>query len=196
MSDKNKKTGSGKTISFAEKKKAINSKKMQSNPPKGAYNDNRVIQYDINKMREQINQQTKKKAAKVSRFNSPIWVRVVYIIAAVMLAVLIAGRITNNFGFTDGRRLPEKFVTQSSSVDEEDFARYDKTIRSYLNTYVKSDGKIKIKTTSMHKNDKYVYANGYFTYPDEDNKIYFDAVLSSDKMDSLIVNGYELTHKK
>ncbi|WP_304206142.1 hypothetical protein [Peptostreptococcus russellii] len=193
MSEKIKKNNSGKTINFAEKKKSINSKKMQSNPPKGAYNDNRVIQYDINKMREQINQQTKKKGSKVSHFNSPTWVKAVYTIATVILIILIVARVTNNFGFAKDRLLPDKFVTQSRTVDEDDFAKYDKTIKSYLNSYVKADGDLNIKTTSMHKNNNYIYANGYFTYPNEKNKIYFDAVMTPDKMNSLIVNGYELT---
>lgn len=195
MGEKNKKTNHSKTISFAEKKKAINSKKMQSNPPKGAYNDNRVIQYDINKMREQINQQTKNKSVKVSRFNSPIWVKAVYIIGVLLLAVLIVGKITNNFGLNHTSKLPEKFVTQSTKVDEEDFEKYDSTIKSYLDNYVKSDGKVYVKTTSMHRNNEYIYASGYFIYPNESNKVYFDAIMTSDKVDSLMVNGYELTKK-
>lgn len=193
MSNKAKKTNNGKTINFAEKKKSISIKKMQSNPHKSVYNDNRVIQYDINKMREQINQQTKKRTSKIKHFNSPIWVKVIYTVAIVTLIVLIIGKITHNFGFAKNKLLPDKFVTQSTKINENDFTKYNKTIESYLNTYVKSDGELNVKTTSMHKNNKYVYASGYFTYPNEKDKIYFDAVITPDKVNSLIVNGYELT---
>ena len=198
LSGKTKKTNTGKTINFAEKKKALSSKKAQSGTNKSAYNDNRVIQYDINKMREQINQQTKNKN-KTGRFaslNYPIWVKAVYIAGIVILAILIVGKFTNNFGTAKPDKIPEKFAVESSAVAQEDFLRYDRTIKTYLSTYVKSDGDISIVTTSMHKNDNIVYANGYFKYPGEKGRIPFDAVIKSDKVDSVVVNGYELTHKR
>lgn len=196
MSNKIKKSNNSKTINFAEKKKSINSKKMQSNPHKSAYNDNRVIQYDINKMREQINQQTKKRTSKVKYSSRPIWVRIIYLVALVTLLALIIGKVTHNFGFARYKSIPDKFVTQSTEVNEDIFKKYNKTIESYLNTYVKSSGELTVKTTSMHKNNKYIYAHGYFTYPKEKDKIYFDAVVTPDNVNSLIVNGYELIKNK
>lgn len=200
MSDKNKKSNSGKTINFAEKKKALNNKKSQSGSNKNSYNDNRVIQYDINKMREQINQQTRNRnGSKESRFKSldyPLWVKVIYIAGVIILTLLIIGKFTNNFGTAKSSKIPEKFAVESSKVDQEDFLRYDRTIKTYLSTYVKSDGDISIVTTSMHKNDNIVYANGYFKYPGENGKIPFDAIITSDKVSSVVVNGYELTHHK
>ena len=111
MSEKIKKTNSGKAINFAEKKKAYNNKKSQADTQKNVYNDNRVIQYDINKMREQINQQTRNKnRSKLNKLNSPIWVKVIYAIAIIMFVILIAGKITNNFGMSSSNSLPDKFV--------------------------------------------------------------------------------------
>ncbi|MEG0250327.1 MAG: hypothetical protein RR561_05645 [Peptostreptococcus sp.] len=194
MSEKIKKTNSGKAINFAEKKKAYNNKKSQADTQKNVYNDNRVIQYDINKMREQINQQTKSKnKAKLNRLNSPIWVKAIYAAAIIMFVLLIAGKITNNFGMSSSDGLPDKFVAQSSTISSEDNSKYEKLISSYLNTYVPVDGDVRVVTTSMHKNDKMVYANGYFSYPNEKSKIKFDAVLTDENLSSLIVNGYELT---
>lgn len=194
MSEKTNKTNSGKAINFAEKKKAYNNKKSQADTQKNVYNDNRVIQYDINKMREQINQQTKrKKTARTSRFNSPIWVKIIYTAAIIMFILLIAGKVTNNFGVSSSDSIPDKFVVQSSAIASEDKSKYEKLISNYLNTYVPSGGDLKVVTTSMHKNNEIIYADGYFSYPDEKSKIRFDAVLTKDNLNSLIVNGYELT---
>ncbi len=197
MSEKIKKTNSGKAINFAEKKKAYNNKKSQADTQKNVYNDNRVIQYDINKMREQINQQTRNKnRSKLNKLNSPIWVKVIYAIAIIMFVILIAGKITNNFGMSSSNSLPDKFVAQSSTISSEDSTKYEKLLSNYLNTYVNSNGDLKVVTTSMHKNNKVVYANGYFLYPNEKSKIKFDAVLKDEDLNSLIVNGYELTKIK
>ncbi len=198
MSDNIKKTNQGKTINFAEKKKSINSKKLQSNPQKSAYNDNRVIEYDINKMREQINQQTKNKnkKSKVKNISSPLWVKAIYILASMLLLLLITAKLTHNFGFVKTNSIPSHFVNQSTLVSDQDFKKYNKTIKSYLNNYVKSKGELNIKTKSMHRNSNYIYANGYFTYPNEHKKISFDVVMTPEKVDSLMVNGYNLIENK
>ncbi len=194
MSDNNKKKTGGKTINFAERKKAINNKQSEQNPQKGIINDNRVIQYDINKMREQINQQTKNKKSKFQNFSGlhPLWVKAIYLIILILFIILVASKLTNNFGIVNKNSIPDKFIYQTSKLTDNETTKYEALIDTSIKKYVNSNGELDVVTTSIHKNDKYIYANGYFIYPDDSDRIYFDAKIESEKISSIVVNGYEL----
>lgn len=188
----NSKKNSGKTINFAERKKTINNRQSQASSHKNVVNDNRVIQYDINKMREQINQQTKKKMRFFSSDKSPLWVKLIYAGIILVFAVLVLAKFTNNFGIVKKSNIPSRFEYQSKNLDTEDTVKYESIIETRLKNLISSDGDIEVVTSSLHKNDKYVFADGYFTYPNDSDKIFFDATIVSDKLTSLIINGYNL----
>ncbi|WP_101772967.1 hypothetical protein [Peptostreptococcus faecalis] len=196
MGEKNKKANSGKTINFAEKKKAyINNKQTQNNTQKNTYNDNIVIQYDINKMREQINQQTKNKKAFESKLKKKFWVKLIYFILVGSIVILIAAKLTNNFTFSSTSDVPGKFVEESTVLDSDSKLKYEQLIDEKLNELVANNGQLSVSTEEIHKNSKIIYASGYFSYPEESSKIAFDSIIESDKLISLVVNGHELIKK-
>lgn len=79
MAKENKKN---KTINFAEKKKAYASKKTQNKSPQTMPEGKMV--YDINRMREQINQQTRNlKNKKLIKKSRPAWVVLVYLLSLI-----------------------------------------------------------------------------------------------------------------
>lgn len=188
----NSKKNTGKTINFAERKKSINNKQAQNLSSKNIANDNRVIQYDINKMREQINQQTKNKKKIFNHVKAPLWVKISYAVIMLAFIVLLTAKFTNNFGMIKKSNLPEKFEYQSNSIDTENTIKYESMLETRLKAIISSNGEIEVVTSSLHKNKNYVFATGYFTYPDDSDKIYFDATIVSDKLKSIIVNGYNL----
>ncbi len=194
MSDSNNKKNNPKTINFAERKKALTNKQAQQSTPKNPFNDNRVIQYDINKMREQINQQTRNKK-KLAVQGTSYLIKFFYGVVVTIFVVLMAGKLTNNFGNSTSNEMPSKFVTQSTSVSNESTIEYERLIDENIKQLVKSDGDLEIVTSSIHKNASVIFASGYFTYPGESNKIYFDAKLSSNRVVSLVVNGFDLIKK-
>lgn len=183
--------GKNKTISFAEKKRAIYNKK--NNVPKNTEETNRIVKYDLNKMREQINQRTRNKENTYSR---PKWVKALYIIIIFLFSILLAMKVftslTNNTA-----KIPSKFVPEVSTISSSDRTQYENFVEKSLNTYIKSKGELNVKTTDIHKNNKYVYVHGYFTYPNEKDQIEFDAtIIGKDDMSSLVVNGIDLVNKQ
>lgn len=177
-----------KTINFAERKKAITNKQAQ---PKAPLQDNRVIQYDINKMREQINQYTHNKKKKEIA-NVRLWVKLVYILLILAIAILLAFKIFNMTSPFKPKGLPSKFVEQNTKLDTEDTIKYENLAEDKINSVLNVSGNVDVITTSIHKNNQIVISNGYFSYPDESAKIYFDAKFKKDEVVSLIINGYEL----
>ena len=183
-----------KTINFAEKKRAIYNKKHQSSEQKNIKNDNKAIKYDLNKMREQINQKTKNSKYD---YKYSYLVKYIYLSAILVFSILLIAKIVTSF--TDNSTkvsIPNKFVSETYVLSESESSYYKDFVTKYLNTYVKSNGGLDVNTTDIHKNDKYVFVTGYFTYPEEKNKIYFDATMKNkDDMLSLIINGVDITKK-
>lgn len=198
MSDNKKKTNSGKTINFAERKKELSQKQEKQSTSKDSYNDNRVIQYDINKMRDQINQHAKHKNKRISKlnFNSPLWVKIFYSIILISIVILTAGKITNNFGTMTSEGFPKKFETQSTSISQKEREKYIRVIEHGLNEKIESDKSLNVHVKDIHKNKNYIIASGYFVYPKEKDKIYFDSTIINDELSSIVVNGYELVNNK
>lgn len=192
----NNKSSKNKTINFAEKKKAINNKKNQT--PSGQSKattqtkktESRSVKYDINKMREQINQRTKTN----QQMKKASWPKYVYLFALILFTVLLCSRVYDYIVKKDVREsLPSKFVSQSTIVSSSESEEYTKIITKYLNTYVKSNGKLDVDATSIHRNYDHVYIHGYFKYPKDNSKISYDAlVIGKDKVKSLVINGYEI----
>lgn len=192
MNNRNKKNDQGKTINFAERKKEYNNRQNQASAQKNASNDNRVIQYDINKMREQINQQIRNRNSSTYKKRSPLWVKLVYSAILLIFVVLIAGRFTGFKNTFISNGLPDKFISESTKINSQDSKKYADLIENKINSKIKADGDIDSKTTSLRKNGNSVFASGYFNYPNESKNIYFDAKITSDNLVSLVVNGYEL----
>ncbi|WAW15678.1 hypothetical protein [Peptostreptococcus equinus] len=179
-----------KTINFAERKKAINSKQAKAKTP---VQDNRIIQYDINRMREQINQQTKSKIKKKEQsHNFRLWVKIVYGLLILAIGILLSFKIFNFNSLIKPKGLPDKFVEMPTKLSTEDTIKYEELAEDKINEVINVSGNIDVITTSIHKNNNIIFSNGYFTYPDESQKIFFDAKFKDEKITSLIVNGYEL----
>lgn len=195
MADNKKKNS--KTINFAEKKREIANKKQIPTEPPLIHHDNRVIQYDINKMREKINQKSKNKKPRKSTNLSRSKVQLaLYSVIFLLFMILAIYRVLAITHIIELDKPPEKFVSQSTKLSTDETVKYQDIVESLLAKEVKANGNIDMVTTSVHKNGDTVFCSGYFTYPDEKNKIYFDSVVKKDKVASLLVNGFELKDRK
>ena len=191
-----KENNKNKTINFAEKKKAYASKKAQNKPPPTMPEGKMV--YDINRMREQINQQTRNlKNKKLIKKSRPAWVVLVYLLIITAIVVLTGSKIYNAaLNYRTYGTMPKKFTSIDNSLSTQDTIKYEQLIKKKILSSVKSDTRLEVITSSIHRNGQTVYANGYFTYANEKDKIYFDSIIRSEKIESLQVNGFELTKIK
>nr|WP_314495504.1 hypothetical protein [uncultured Peptostreptococcus sp.] len=191
-----KENNKNKTINFAEKKKAYASKKAQNKSPQTMPEGKMV--YDINRMREQINQQTRNlKNKKLIKKSRPAWVVLVYLLIITAIVVLTGSKIYNAaLNYRTYGTMPEKFTSIDNSLSTQDTIKYEQLIKKKILSSVKSDTGLEVITSSIHRNGQTVYANGYFTYANEKDKIYFDSIIRSEKIESLQVNGFELTKIK
>ena len=189
-----KENNKNKTINFAEKKKAYASKKAQNKSPQTMPEGKMV--YDINRMREQINQQTRNlKNKKLIKKSRPAWVVLVYLLIITAIVVLTGSKIYNAaLNYRTYGTMPKKFTSIDNSLSTQDTIKYEQLIKKKILSSVKSDTRLEVITSSIHRNGQTVYANGYFTY--EKDKIYFDSIIRSEKIESLQVNGFELTKIK
>lgn len=183
-----------KTINFAERKKAMSNKQSSPSTPKNVQADNTVIKYDINKMREQINQQTKNRQKNKIAWNS-ILVKSFYGIIALLFVVLILSKLTNNFGLPTSETIPDKFKYETTNLSNVETAKYENIVDTNLKKYVGTKYDIEISDTNMYKNNKYMFVNGHFNYTDDSDKIGFNMVIESEKVKSIVVNGYELVNE-
>ena len=185
-----------KTINFAEKKKAYASKKTQNKSPQTMPEGKMV--YDINRMREQINQQTRNlKNKKLIKKSRPAWVVLVYLLIITAIVVLTGSKIYNAaLNYRTYGTMPKKFTSIDNSLSTQDTIKYEQLIKKKILSSVKSDTRLEVITSSIHRNGQTIYANGYFTYTNEKDKIYFDSIIRSEKIESLQVNGFELTKIK
>lgn len=181
-----------KTINFAEKKKAYASKQAQNKPPRPMPEGNTV--YDINRMREQINQQTRNlKNKKLIKKPRPAWVIFIYLVIVTIFVVLAGSKIYKTLvNYKTYDTMPSKFTSIDNKLDVKETIKYENLIKKKIVSSVRTDGKLEVITSSIHKNGPTIYASGYFTYPNERDKIYFDSVIKSEKIESLQVNGFEL----
>lgn len=193
MSEKNKKGTNGKTINFEERKKSLINKSSEIGSQKNSPKDNRVIHYDIDKMREQINQQMKLKN-KQNKEKTKLWIKLIYSLVIALFLILVVSKVYNYFLVDNS--IPKKFVTENTTLDSEESIKYENQIDEKINELVKSESKINVITTSIHKNNNKIFAFGYFNYKNDKNKIYFDARLDNGNVTSVIVNGHELLEKK
>ena len=191
-----KENNKNKTINFAEKKKAYASKKSQNKSPQTMPEGKMV--YDINRMREQINQQTRNlKNKKLIKKSRPAWVVLVYLLIITAIVVLTGSKIYNAaLNYRTYGTMPKKFTSIDNSLSTQDTIKYEQLIKKKILSSVKSDTRLEVITSSIHRNGQTVYANGYFTYANEKDKIYFDSIIKSEKIESLQVNGFELTKIK
>ena len=195
----NNKNKNIKTINFAEKKKEIAKKKQANIEPPLIHQDNRVIQYDINKMREKINQKSKNKSKKprkklnVSKSKIQLGFYSVILVLFVILAIYRIMVVTH---IIDIDKIPEKFTSESIKLTTDETVKYQDIVESLLAKKITNSDTLDIVTTSVHKNGDTVFCSGYFTYPNENGKIHFDSVLKNEKVVSLLVNGYELSKVK
>lgn len=165
MNNRQKKNTPGKTINFAERKKELNNRQNQSSTQRNASNDNRVIQYDINKMREQINQQIKNKNSSSYKKKSPLWVKLIYTSILLIFIILVAGKFTGFKNTFMLNSLPDKFVSETTKIDSQNSKKYEELIENKIDSIIEADGNINSKTTSLRKNGDSVFASGYFNYP-------------------------------
>jgi len=154
--------------------------------------------YDINRMREQINQQTRNlKNKKLIKKSRPAWVVLVYLLIITAIVVLTGSKIYNAaLNYRTYGTMPKKFTSIDNSLSTQDTIKYEQLIKKKILSSVKSDTRLEVITSSIHRNGQTVYANGYFTYANEKDKIYFDSIIRSEKIESLQVNGFELTKIK
>lgn len=190
--DKNK----NKTINFAEKKKAYASKQAQNKTPKTMPEGKMV--YDINRMREQINQQTRNlKNKKLIKKSRPAWVIFFYLLIITVLVILAGSKIYKTaVNYKTYDTMPKKFTSIDNRLSTQETIKYEKLIKKKIVSSVRSDGNLEVITSSIHRNGDTIYANGYFRYANEKDKIYFDSIIRSEKIESLQVNGFELTKIK
>ena len=191
-----KENNKNKTINFAEKKKAYASKKAQNKSPQTMPEGKMV--YDINRMREQINQQTRNlKNKKLIKKSRPAWVVLVYLLIITAIVVLTGSKIYNAaLNYRTYGTMPKKFTSIDNSLSTQDTIKYEQLIKKKILSSVKSDTRLEVITSSIHRNGQTVYANGYFTYANEKDKIYFDSIIRSEKIESLQGNVFELTKIK
>jgi|SRR3712207_4818595 len=195
----NNKNKNIKTINFAEKKKEIAQKKQANIEPPLIHQDNRVIQYDINKMREKINQKSKNKTKKPRKKLNVSKSKIQFGLYSIILAlfvILAIYRIMVVTHIVNVDSIPEKFVSEPIKLTTDETVKYQDIVESLLAKKIPNGDSLDIITTSVHKNGDTVFCSGYFTYPNEKEKIYFDSVLNDNKVTSLLVNGYELGKSK
>ena len=166
-----KENNKNKTINFAEKKKAYASKKAQNKSPQTMPEGKMV--YDINRMREQINQQTRNlKNKKLIKKSRPAWVVLVYLLIITAIVVLTGSKIYNAaLNYRTYGTMPKKFTSIDNSLSTQDTIKYEQLIKKKILSSVKSDTRLEVITSSIHRNGQTVYANGYFTYANEKDKM-------------------------
>ena len=149
-------------------------------------------------MREQINQQTRNlKNKKLIAKSRPLWVSSIYILLITGLLILAGSRIYKTFlNYRAYNTMPNKFISIDNTLDTETTIKYEQLIKSKIISSVRHGSGLEVITSSIHKNGSTIYASGYFRYQNENDKIYFDSIIRSNKIQSLEVNGFELTKIK
>ena len=124
-----KENNKNKTINFAEKKKAYASKQAQNKTPKTMPEGKMV--YDINRMREQINQQTRNlKNKKLIKKSRPAWVVLVYLLIITAIVVLTGSKIYNAaLNYRTYGTMPKKFTSIDNSLSTQDTIKYEQLIK-------------------------------------------------------------------
>lgn len=184
------KSKSNKTINFAERKKMMNSaNSTYGKKVAGEKTTKQNVYYDLNKMREQVNQKVHNKRRSNIFMNSPIWVKVLYGAIAILVAFVIGVKVLSSTGAFHFSFSNKQFVSQSTDLTNEEKLGYDKIIKGKVREVVGLSSTAPVVTTEIHKNSDVIVGFGYFQYDHSDAKIYFDVQVTGDSVTSLIING-------
>lgn len=80
------------------------------------------------------------------------------------------------------------FVAQSSEINKSDSSAYKATVKKVVGKYTNTSYNVYV--SELHQNGNLVYAQGYFSVPNEGN-VNYDLILQDNSPTSLIINGNE-----
>lgn len=189
MSEEKRKKSS-KTINFAERKKMMNnSQGSYAKNSSREKNARQNVYYDLNKMREQVNQKIHNKRKSNVFLNSPLWVKFIYAGIILLFVFVLGTKVLSTTGVFHFSFKNNQFISQASELTNEEKLKYDKTIKKKVREVASLGNKAPVVTTEIHKNSDVVLAFGYFQYDNSDAKIYFDIQVVGDTVTSLLING-------
>ncbi|MFR1850200.1 hypothetical protein [Clostridium sp. 1001270J_160509_D11] len=80
------------------------------------------------------------------------------------------------------------FVAQSSEINKSDSSAYKATVKKVVGKYTNTSYNVYV--SELHQNGNLVYAQGYFSVPNEGN-VNYDLIWQDNSPTSLIINGNE-----